>query len=661
MNRYIALFSLIIIGCSLWLVENVVAMEDKPEIFMSQVYMGSGPGVRRLGYGSAYLPEAISRVKTTIDLLEFKYPSFDQVEVKIVFRNIAIKNSPEQRVYEDSEKWKAEATFFPDTDHGLYPFLCLFLKDTPAEHVNIEDVKVYSKITDFELLDENASKVKFERLFNRIVYLPDSYFKLFTPPDPEKQKYRIFAGHNLLLYLPLSEKKYTLTFRIHDYHPEYTGGIVKSIVPLVFFTNHVEIKKYVVDYSGKAEVSLDLFKPASPPRAINPNVPMISGFRNRIVAGERARSLSLSDLEYDGTLLLWNQHLLTPKETISIGYKSIDCPLPLSIYDLLKKNKNVLVPPAMEYFVLNTGASESDITVRTEILELSQPDIQKVRVRPGEIKTVIFAPTFIYEKVERVRVSKEFTVYCSCRDSAGAMIEERTFNIRVLPQSTMLWSMLDESTGLSQWYFDYIVNWVTPHIDSKKADEVLRSSLERMALKAFAGYNDSLFTTAQSNGLFKTKKDYVRDIVKSLYDSVSDLKPRYSNETIDFGRSGNQEGQKIRYPKETLEQGRGNCIDSTVMFASMLEQIGLYPMIVIVPGHAFVGWETWENSGEYEYLEMTMVGYQDFDAAYKSGMETERKYLAGKSFDFMPRGPNEVSPTKVYIKKVRETGIYTRD
>jgi len=95
------------------------------------------------------------------------------------------------------------------------------------------------------------------------------------------------------------------------------------------------------------------------------------------------------------------------------------------------------------------------------------------------------------------------------------------------------------------------------------------------------------------------------------------------------------------------------------MFASLLEQIGLHPVIVIVPGHAFLGWETWENSNEYEYLEATMVGYSDFDTAYKTGMETERKALGGKSFDFMPYGPNGISPMKVYIKKSRESGLYT--
>ena len=314
MRTYIALFSAIIIGCLLWITEKVNAMEDKPEIFMSQVYVGTGPGVRRLGYANAYIPEAITQVKTVIELLQFKYPSFDQVEVKIVFRNVIAGSIPEQRIYKEGEQWKAEATFFGSNPNSrLYPFLCLFLRDNPAENISIEDVTVYSKITDVELLDENGSKVEFQRLFNRVVYLPDSYFKLFTPPNPEKEKYRIFAGHNYLLYLPLNERKHSLTFRIHDYRPNYSNGIVKSMVRMIFFSNRVEIEKYVVDYSGKTEVSLDLFKPASPKMPINPNVPMIVGFRNNIIHGGHVKHLELSDLKYDGTLLLRNQHLLTPR------------------------------------------------------------------------------------------------------------------------------------------------------------------------------------------------------------------------------------------------------------------------------------------------------------------------------------------------------------
>ncbi len=53
--------------------------------------------------------------------------------------------------------------------------------------------------------------------------------------------------------------------------------------------------------------------------------------------------------------------------------------------------------------------------------------------------------------------------------------------------------------------------------------------------------------------------------------------------------------------------------------ASLLEAASLQPAIVLVPGHAFVGWETWEGTDEWDYLETTMIATHDFDAARRRG------------------------------------------
>ena len=49
--------------------------------------------------------------------------------------------------------------------------------------------------------------------------------------------------------------------------------------------------------------------------------------------------------------------------------------------------------------------------------------------------------------------------------------------------------------------------------------------------------------------------------------------------------------------------------------ASLLEAASLQPAIVLVPGHAFVAWETWEGTDEWDYLETTMIASHDFEAA----------------------------------------------
>ena len=73
-----------------------------------------------------------------------------------------------------------------------------------------------------------------------------------------------------------------------------------------------------------------------------------------------------------------------------------------------------------------------------------------------------------------------------------------------------------------------------------------------------------------------------------------------------------------------------NCIDGAVLFASLLEGSSLNAALVLVPGHAFVAWEAWEGSDDWRFLETTMIGGHDFEAACLSG---ERQHEQAKLFD----------------------------
>lgn len=90
----------------------------------------------------------------------------------------------------------------------------------------------------------------------------------------------------------------------------------------------------------------------------------------------------------------------------------------------------------------------------------------------------------------------------------------------------------------------------------------------------------------------------------------------YIDSPLNLGEQAGQVTQRVRLPTESLAAGgSANCIDGTVLFASLLELASIDPFIVIVPGHAFVGWRIWQGVHEYEFLETTMIGSDDFNAA----------------------------------------------
>jgi hypothetical protein len=63
--------------------------------------------------------------------------------------------------------------------------------------------------------------------------------------------------------------------------------------------------------------------------------------------------------------------------------------------------------------------------------------------------------------------------------------------------------------------------------------------------------------------------------------------PAYSEQT-----------QRLRTPTEILRSNSGTCIDLALLIASCLEYIGIYPVVVLLVDHAFVGY--WRSEGAHD-------------------------------------------------------------
>jgi hypothetical protein len=65
--------------------------------------------------------------------------------------------------------------------------------------------------------------------------------------------------------------------------------------------------------------------------------------------------------------------------------------------------------------------------------------------------------------------------------------------------------------------------------------------------------------------------------------------PAYSNQT-----------QRLRTPTEIVRSNTGTCIDLALLLASCLEYVGIYPVVVLLTGHAFVGyWRSEEAHDDF--------------------------------------------------------------
>jgi hypothetical protein len=148
-----------------------------------------------------------------------------------------------------------------------------------------------------------------------------------------------------------------------------------------------------------------------------------------------------------------------------------------------------------------------------------------------------------------------------------------------------------------------LARWVTPHDD--KILQLVSHSERLVPGGRLRGYNLvpgvdlAKQVRAQAGAVFRAMRRSGISYVSSIYTFGN-----YPDET-----------QRIRLPRETLELSNANCIDVSVAFASALENLGMKPVVVIVPGHAFTGVRLGPNSPDILYLDLTVLPNGTFAAA----------------------------------------------
>lgn len=66
-------------------------------------------------------------------------------------------------------------------------------------------------------------------------------------------------------------------------------------------------------------------------------------------------------------------------------------------------------------------------------------------------------------------------------------------------------------------------------------------------------------------------------------------------------------------------------MDVSVAFASAMENLGLQPIVVIVPGHAFVGVRLGPGALDVLYLDLTVLPHGSFESAEARARQWLRK------------------------------------
>lgn len=86
--------------------------------------------------------------------------------------------------------------------------------------------------------------------------------------------------------------------------------------------------------------------------------------------------------------------------------------------------------------------------------------------------------------------------------------------------------------------------------------------------------------------------------------------------------------QRLRSPSEVLDSGSGTCIDLSLLVASCLEYVEIYPVIFLLEGHAFPGY--WRSEADHEHFIEADHLFEAVDEKRGSGDATDARWSVGK-------------------------------
>ncbi len=277
--------------------------------------------------------------------------------------------------------------------------------------------------------------------------------------------------------------------------------------------------------------------------------------------------------------------------------------------------------------ITNSGKENLRQRVAVSVVGWSDEEIQLSDIAPGAQHTLNFAPSFL-PRFYKNREITAATVHVTFSDLSGTRkLDEITLPVRLRSGEDIYW-------GGGFKYAQFIASWVTPH------DEMI----ERVLAEAKAYTPDRRLPGYENWKSAAEQEQETLSEARAIYNAVKKMGLSYVKSSATLG--GNKSmSERVRMPRVTLNRNSGNCIDAAVLYASLFENLGMEPSVVIVPGHAYVGVRVSQGASQFLFIDAALTGRSSFQVAVSSAS-------AG-----LTRQPGSAT-TKVLIEEARAAGIY---
>jgi hypothetical protein len=185
--------------------------------------------------------------------------------------------------------------------------------------------------------------------------------------------------------------------------------------------------------------------------------------------------------------------------------------------------------------------------------------------------------------------SAPINVYFRIFDDEGNK-EEKTIPIYIR-------SINDCITGYKDQSLDFLF---TGYIQEQhpEIDKILKEALNTKMVDAILGYQGG--------------ENYVDMQVAAIWRVLHDRGFQYSSITRTTGNNQNINSQQVRSFDSSIKTSQANCVDGTIVFASILRKIGIHTFLVLPPGHCFLGYYADAGKTKVRYLETTMLSESSY-------------------------------------------------
>jgi hypothetical protein len=125
---------------------------------------------------------------------------------------------------------------------------------------------------------------------------------------------------------------------------------------------------------------------------------------------------------------------------------------------------------------------------------------------------------------------------------------------------------------------------------------------------------------------------------QAIWDALAARGLSYVNVATDSSTSPLVSTQYVRFLDQSVRDHGANCVDASVLFASILRKIGLRPVLLFRPGHCFTGFYDAPEGGRLVAFETTFLGAAPFSAAEAEGakeLQTTLPYLGTPQYSIV--------------------------